>query len=327
MNRIEISAAFLALSLLLVPSAAAIAQEANLALDAAKLYREQAAYPPSSRALGQGEADPVRADRAPSRISLGGPDGAAPALVVWASAISYEAPKPVDLFASLETAGRKVGALVITGDVLDSSGRALGTLQYHDDGMAPDAATGDGIWSARWQGGKLASGTGDTYLVKVLATTEKGEPRQAAAGFLYGKPGAQATGRYRDEIRDGSLIVSAEIEVLVAGRFHAEGTLYGANGLPLGFAKASADLPKGTAWIELPFYGKMFADRQAEGPFRLGSLALSTVGRMPNVLNDLALDVYATRAYTAKSFTTAPYGDAKLLDTATRLERSVAETQ
>ncbi|HXU31482.1 MAG TPA: choice-of-anchor X domain-containing protein [Thermoanaerobaculia bacterium] len=326
MNRIEKAASLVALSLL-VPSAAAIAQEAYLALDAAKLYREQAAYPPSSRALAAGEVDPIRADRAPSRISLGGPDGAAPALVVWNSAISYEAPKAVDLFASLETAGRKVGALVITGDVLDSSGQASGTVQYRDDGIAPDAAAGDGIWSARWQGGKLAPGTGDTYLVKVLATTEKGEPRQAAGGFLYGKPGARATGRYRDEVRDGSLILSAEVEVLAAGRFHAEGTLYGANGEPLGVAQASADLPKGMAWIELPFYGKMLADRKAEGPFRLGSLALSTVGRMPNVLNDLALDVYVTRAYSATAFTNAPYGDAKLLDTAVRLERSVAEKQ
>lgn len=326
MNRIE-KAALLALSSLLLPLAPAAAQEANLALDAARLYREQAAYPPSSRALGLGESDPIRADRTPTRISLGGPDGAAPALVVWASAISYEAPKPVDLFASLETAGRKISALVIAGEVYDSGGKLHGSVQYLDDGAAPDAQAGDGIWSARWTGSKLAPGTGDTYLVKVLATTAKGEPRQAAGGFLYGKPGAQATGRYRDEIRDGSLIVSAEVQVLAAGRFHLEGTLYGASGEPLGFAKASADLALGTAWIELPFYGKMFADRKAAGPFRLGSLALSTVSRMPNVLNDLATDVYATRAYSAQAFTSAPYGDAKLLDAAARLERSAAEKQ
>lgn len=326
MNRIEKVAVLIALSLL-APSASAIAQEANLALDAARLYREQAAFPPSSHALGIGQADPIRADRTPSRISLGGPDGAAPALVVWTSAISFEAPKPVDLFASLETAGRKVPALAITGEVLDSSGRAVGSVQYRDDGAAPDAQAGDGIWSARWLGRRLAPGTGDSYLVKVLATTEKGEPRQAAGGFLYGNPGARATGRYRDEIRDGSLIVSAEVEVLAAGRFHAEGTLYGASGEPIGFAKASADLPKGTAWIELPFYGKMFADRKAAGPYRLGSLALSTVGRMPNVLNDLAVDVHTTRAYPAEAFTGAPYNDAKLLDTAARLERSAAEKQ
>lgn len=326
MNRIE-KAALLVLSSLLLPLAPAAAQEANLALDAARLYREQAAYPPSSQVLGLGESDPIRADRTPTRISLGGPDGVAPALVVWASAVSYEAPKPVDLFASLENVGRKVPALVVTGDIFDSAGTPLGTVQYRDDGTAPDALAGDGIWSARWQGGKRAPGTGDTYLVKVLATTEKGEPRQAAAGFLYGKPGAQATGRYRDEIRDGSLIVSAEVQVLAAGRFHLEGTLYGAKGEPLGFAKASADLAAGTAWIELPFYGKMFADRKAAGSFRLGSLALSTVGKMPNVLNDLALDVYATRAYPAESFTAAPYGDAKLLDAAARLERTAAEKQ
>ena len=324
MNRIEKAALLAALSALL-PLAPAAAQEANLALDAARLYREQAAYPPSSRALGVGESDPIRADRTPTRISLGGPDGAAPSLVVWTSAVSYEAPRPVDLFASLETAGRKVPALVITGEVLNSNGKLLGTLQYLDDGTAPDAQAGDGIWSARWSGAKLPVGTGDSYLVKVLATTEKGEPRQAAGGFLYGKPGAQPTGRYRDEIRDGSLIVSAEVQVLAAGRFHLEGTLYGASGEPLGFAKASADLPVGTAWIELPFYGKMFADRNAQGPFRLGSLALSTVGRMPNVLNDLALDAYATRAYAPDAFTRAPYGDPKLLDAAARLERSAAE--
>ncbi len=163
--------------------------------------------------------------------------------------------------------------------------------------------------------------------MRVLATTEKGEPHQAAAGFLYGKPGARATGRFSDEVRDGSLIVAAEVEVLAAGRFHAEGTLYSAKGVAIGVAKASVELSPGTAWIELPFYGKMFSDRKAEGPFRLGSLALSTVGRMPNVLNDLALDVHTTRAYAAEAFTSAPYGDAKLIDTAVRLERSVTEAQ
>ena len=83
-------------------------------------------------------------------------------------------------------------------------------------------------------------------------------------------------------LRDGNLVIAAEVEVTERGRFHLAGTLYSMAGEPIGYAQAAAELEPGRQWIELSYYGLMFHDRQAAGPYRLGTLALATTGRMPS---------------------------------------------
>ncbi len=292
-----------------------------LARETAGEDRLRARYPESSRALGEGEVDPLRAERTPTRASLAGPDGAEPSLSVWNSAVAYEAGRPIDLFATLTDRGATAKALAVTGDLVDQSGTVLGRFDYHDDGLAPDALAGDGIWSARLAAPqKFTAGQGASFLVRVLATTAKGEPRQAAGGFLYGRPGAKTTGKVRDTLVAGSLRVEVQLDVAVAGRYHVAGTLYDRGGRAVGVAQAAARLEPGQHWIALDYYGLMFQEKKADGPYRVGTLAVTTAGVMPNVLSDLAFDVHTTRSYRAEQFTSQEFGDPTRLEHARRLE-------
>ncbi len=290
------------------------------ALQAAASYRQAARYPASSHAIEAGHPDPVMDRYTPSRHSLGGPDGAMPRLSVWSGAVAFEAPEPVDLFARLEGPGKQ--AVAITGEVQDAAGRTIGEVTYLDDGVEPDAHAHDGVFSARFtlpegQTPKLAQ----AYLVQVHATLDDGDFRTVAAGFLYTSPWARLTGEFRDGVKGGNLIVSAQVEVERAGRFHLEGTLHTMSGAPVGWAQAAVELEPGIHWVDLSFYGLMFHDRRVSGRLRLGAVALTTTGAMPNGLSRPMTDAYVTRPFKLQQMTSSSFGRQDLLRAADQLEK------
>lgn len=294
---------------------------ARFARETAKEYRALGRYPESSRVLEKGAADPVKAKRLATRQSMKGPDGALPALAVWVSAVGYQHPEPVDLFAELETEGEKVAVQEISGEISNAAGDLIAGFAYRDDGKGVDRKAGDGIFSARVQ---LPEGTepdfAESFQVTAQARLGDGDLRGAVGGFVYGKPAAKLTGRYRDELRDGNLVIAAEVVVTETGRFHLAGTVHTLAGEPIGTAQAAAELEPGRHWIDLSFYGLMFHDRQVAGPYRLGSLALATTTRMPNALNDLVENVHVTRAYNLEKMNRKAFGEPGLLEAAERLE-------
>jgi hypothetical protein len=304
-------------------SGSLVAQEAGqLARETAKEYLEQARYPESSRALKRGEGDPIRAKRQVNRVSRRGPDSAEPILSVWAAKVSFEKGQPVDLFATLETQGKAltgVGVAMVTGEIVDESGAILTEVAYRDDGH--------GVWSARLSPEGLGGVPAASYMVRVRARLANGDLREASGGFLYSDPAAHLTGRYRDFVRGGDLVITAEVEVTEAGRFHLAGTLYTKSGEPLGTAQAAAQLEPGRRWIELPFYGLMFHDRAAAGPYKLGTLALATTNRMPNALNDLVTDAYVTKSYRLQQMRDVPFERPALIEAAKRLELDADRAQ
>jgi hypothetical protein len=301
-------------------------QAGQLARDTAKEYREAARYPESSYALKKGADDPVRSKRLPTRQTRRGPDNAEPALSVWAAKVSFEKGQPVDLYATLENRGKAVPAAQVTGEIADSYGSILTMVDYRDDGQGPDRKAGDGVYSARLAE-FLDAAPAASYMVRVRVRMTNGDLREAAGGFLVSDPAARLTAHYRDFLRDGSLVIAAEVEVTETGRFHLAGTLYSASGEPVGVAQAAANLEPGRRWIELSYYGLMFHDRQATGPYRLGSLALSTTTRMPNALNDLVENAYTTRPYRLQQMRDVPFERPALLESARRLEKDAERAE
>jgi hypothetical protein len=317
--------ALLALGALPAPASAqtgsppAVDAGSPLAQRAAEDYRREARYPDHSRALEAGRPDPVRAKHTPTRHSLAGPDGAPPRLSVWSEQVSFQAPEPVDLFATLQGPGRHEA--VITGEVEDARGNPVGTVTYLDDGVAPDARAGDGVYSARFElPGEAVPELAEAFLVKVYAGLDDGDSRRVAAGFLYTSPWAELTGRFRDRVVDGDLVVSAQVEVERAGRFHLEGALHTMSGEPVGWAQTALELEPGVHWVDLSFYGLMFRDRGASGPLRLGTVALTTTGAMPNGLGEPLVDAYTTRPVRAERMRAEPFARPDLLQAAERLE-------
>jgi hypothetical protein len=325
MNDYKMKTIGIAMMALVLPGArpaAAQVEAGRLARETAKEYRELARYPESSRALAAGEGDPILEKRRPTRQSRRGADAGDPTLAVWASKVSYEKGQPVDLFASLENQGKAIPASdSITGEIADASGAIVAHVIYRDDGAAPDARANDGVHSARLVlSDDLRPGAAASYMVRVKTRLADGDPLEAAGGFLYSHPAARLTGRFRDRLRDGNLILAAEVEVAEPGRFHLAGTLHTLAGEPLGFAQAAAVLEPGRRWIELSFYGLMFHDRKAAGPYRLGNLALATASGMPNALNDLVRRAYVTRPYRLESMRAVSFERPQLVESAKRLE-------
>jgi hypothetical protein len=297
----------------------AVAQEKGwLARETAREYREQARFPESSRALKSGDVDPVKEKRTATEQTQRGPEGRGPALSVRAESVSFEVGRPIRLYATVEDGI----ALEVSGEIVGAAGELVATFAYVDDGKGIDKKAGDGTWSAHV---KMPEGLqpelAASYMVKVRSRLLDGDIRESVGGFLYSNPAAHLTGRYRDELRDGSLMVSAEVDVTRAGRFHLAATLYSMAGEPVGTAQAAAELEPGRRWIELSFYGLMFHDRQVAGPFRLGTVSLATTGGMPNALNDLVENAHVTRAWKLEEMTSRPFGNQRLLEAAARLEK------
>ncbi len=284
-------------------------------------YRRRARYPHSSQPLAEGE-DPLLRDREVSPITAAGEGGAEPTLTVFPEQVSFQSPEPVRLFAYLSASGERLPAGEITAEVLDQNLQPLASLVYRDDGEEGDATAGDRLYSALFQPGDLL---GDrlsaSFMVRVRATTAGGERRDATTGFLYGSPDAVLSGRFRDSLDGGDLLIGAEVEVRAAGRFHLEASLYAPDGRPLAWAQNAAELSPGRQWISLRYYGLILHEQGIDGPYRLRFAALSTTTRMPNAKNDLLESSFLTQPYAAADFTSTPFDDPGLLDAARRVER------
>lgn len=303
---------------------AAPAVDGDLGLRAAASYRAAARYPQSSHAVAPGAPDPVRAKRVPAPHARSR-DGLT--LSVWSGEVSYEHPATVELHASLDAGGPghrgRHPQAAISGEVISADGAVVGSVTYRDDGEAPDRRAGDGVYAASFQvPAAQVPDLAASFGVRVAAVTADGTTIGTTGGFLYSNPHARLTGAVRDAVRDGDLVVEVEVEVERPGRFHLAATLAEMNGTPVGWAQTAAELDPGTHWLELSFYGLMFRERGVAGPYRVTSLALSTVSGMPNALNDLAEDVHRTAAYPLARFTDRPFGEPGLLRAAERLERA-----
>lgn len=298
----------------------------DVARRAADEYRRRARYPRWAQPIAPGEADPIARDREVTPVEQRGPGGSEPALVVQPAQASFEAPDPVVLFAHLAVRGVPVAAREIAGTLLTEDLRPIGEVLYRDDGTAGDAVAGDRRWTAVVALPPEATpALSASILVQVRALTAAGEERRAATSFQYARPHARLTGRWRDAAVDGSLVVSAEIEVIEAGRFHLEATLYDAAGAqPVAWAQAAATLPAGLHWLDLGYYGLVLRDRGVDGPYLVRYAALSTTSTMPNAKNRLVVDAHRTGPYRAATFTAEPFDDPELLEAAERLEGTAA---
>lgn len=283
-------------------------------------YRQRARFPRSSQPIVDG-VDPIARDREVTRGKSLGPEGTNPTLVVWPERTGFEAPSPIVLHAYLVHDERKVDPRAIRGEVRTQQGGVLAALDFHDDGTSGDGTANDLVYTAVVTPGReRAPEFKGAQLVEVHAETRGGEERVATTGFLYSVPLAHLTGRYRDELVDGSLVVSAEVAVDAEARFHLEATLADPDAVPFGWAQNAMVLPAGTAWIPLTYWGLVLRQHGANGPYLLLSVALSTTGEMPNQKNDVVSQAHRTAAYEVTQFSERAFDDPDLLDAAARIE-------
>lgn len=297
----------------------AIPKLRGLADRAAEDYRDRARFPPWSRPLPEGR-DPLREDRdvVPAR-SL--PPTLVPGLVIRTAKTGFVRPEPVVVHAVLQYEGQNVAAANLRGEIRDARDELVATLAFRDDGLGADEQAGDLDFAAEASPGQTADAWRGAYLVSVAATTRQGELRAATTGFLYSAPLATATGRFRDSVVEGDLVLDVEIEVQQSSRFHVEATLADTAGAPLAWSQNAGSLEPGRHWFPLTFYGLALRESGRDGPYVVRSLALTTVDGIPNQKSELLRDPHRTRAYEALDFHGDPYEDPSLLEAAEALER------
>src|SRR5262245_54792598 len=224
----------------------------GLARAAAEEYRRRARYPRSSQPL-DADVDPLQRDRQVTPIVQRGPHGEDPTLTVYPGQTGYETPDTVFLYAYLSVRGDRVRARDMRGKIVTENLQPIAEVEYRDDGTGGDAVADDELYTAMFAPGPDAlPALSRSYLVQVTAVTRRDEERLAATSFLYSNPHAQLTGNYSDAAVGGNLQVGVEVNVLAAGRFHVEATLYGGDGTqPVAWAQTAAELPEGRQWMTL----------------------------------------------------------------------------
>lgn len=293
---------------------------------AAARYRRAARFPRTSRPLEDG-LDPIARSRAP-KVDFDDDKHPEPHLLVYPSLTGFESPSEVVIYAEVmevqmasahderrperqRAQQLRTGARSVRGVLQTMDGVVVAPLAFYDDGTHGDAQPEDDLFTATYTPDPdRPNDFRGQYQVVAQAESLKGDTLTASTSFVYSVQIAHLTGRYRDSIVDGNLQVEGEVEVDEPGRFRLEGTLVTtADAKMLGYAYADADLDAGTHWIPLVYYGLIFHDMKAPGPYSLFSVMLSTLGGDVAQESDVVPNAHTTKKYAIDDFGSAPFND------------------
>ena len=312
----------------------------DIAAQSAADYRARARFPEWCVPVAPGQPDPLKAKRHPSPVTLPSEDGST--LAVWGSDIRYEAGETAVFYARLDVVEsrdeddlkvprghlRRRGGWRVLAEVVHPKRGTMTRFVLRDDGVGVDEKRGDGIYTGRFRlplKAAPALGTAENYMVLVKAKGPHGRLLKGISGFLFSNPAARLTGRYRDYVDNGDLVIEAEARVLKAGRFHLSASLHNARGQPLAIAQTAERLAPGTHWMRLRFFGAALRQGGRSGPYWLDSVSLTTTGSFPNALGPMVEDAHVTRPYLTTDFSNRPFVNPDLMEAAERLERLSAE--
>jgi hypothetical protein len=188
--------------------------------------------------------------------------------------------------------------------------RELTKLIYNDAGADGDTA-GDLVQSNRFAPGLFGVPLGTHRIEAELEA--KGTVGSAELAFFYTPASAvpaRFTGEFDERIENGSLVVSAGVDVTRPGSFLIDANLFSAKGEPVARSAFRGDLAKGARTIDLVFLGSLLRAKGAEGTYIVRQLRgfRALPGKSPNreLMPRNAPD-HRTRRYTLEQFTDAPW--------------------
>ncbi|HEX4937983.1 MAG TPA: hypothetical protein VFX11_04875 [Candidatus Kapabacteria bacterium] len=252
-------------------------------------------FPPNNRLFAATELDPVINALTPDERQSGSEDGRT-RLTLRCDKRRYLPGETatIQAFQTDVDSGRKIPAQLNAQLILNEN-RGLGPVKFAD----PD---GDRVYTA------TLSSRGDPPLqqgrYKVRVSTETNITD--AVAFTLTDELARLTGRYRDHIGNGHLVLEAEVQSETQGSYFLRATLY-ADGAGGGlFTQQRMELTPGRQWVALSFHGYLFQQRALDGPYRLQNITLQRIS-FPASTGTLSQPGYRTRAYNHREFSAHPY--------------------
>jgi hypothetical protein len=245
-------------------------------------YKKLTRYPPDSRLLDREQVDLLHPDaRQEGPVRIGERDRRDPSkpqseYMALFTGDRYVVTGEQTLTSTLRVWRGDKGAgepVEITGATVTTASAGgeeeLATLQFTPT-TGPDGVT----YRNTFTPAGTAKATGQ-YDVELSFTAPDGTQAQGRLDFLY-TPAAQSpgrfTGKFREELRSGSLFIGVQVEVKQAGRFRFDANLFDAEDEPVASAHADQELAVGKQWIDLPFFGLIFHDKNVSGKFTLRTL-------------------------------------------------------
>jgi len=293
-------------------------------------YLEYAKYPPASRPITPQRAEHFqynKRDDVPSPVA--GPDGRAALyisvrtdkMMVFgneSARVLVKAVTSADPSASRKMIERLAGAVYAGRG--ENAPRVL-DLTFVDNGRDGDLEANDQEYTAVLTPVNvpaLRNFHGDvSILVDFIADGAAGARKTFLSYYPPSAIAAQLTGKFREEIENGSLVVYAQINVARAGNFTLDANLLDASGQPFCHSRAKEILSPGLQEVRLLFFGKVIRDAGASSPFRMTeifgqalpsgeSAAMETPGFAPFAV-PLFQGEYRTRAYDMAEFSDAEW--------------------
>ena len=266
--------------------------------DLIKNYKEWSKYPPDSRPLLPEHRDVIRHREIPVALQTmpvmqdGKPQDSGYQCLLQPATHSVTEGEKMQLFLACTGKG-SITPLPIKLVEIKTVGRA-GVKKFSpeeilgpfDDGTNGDPNAGDGIHTFSFSPKK--QDWGDIHVTINFAVLDGNRSTELSLStHFFSSPVAPArfTGRFNETYRDGSLFISAELEVMKPGNYTIEANLFG-DEQPIAYAREDAKLDPGLQFVELEFFGKVLHDREIDGPFELKDLRgyLNTDVIQPEIL-------------------------------------------
>jgi len=143
-------------------------------------------------------------------------------------------------------------------------------VPFSDDGSVPDAAAGDGVYSAALapstMGFAAFPGT-----IRTELTLQVGDQQGYVAFDVVYAPNQPATwtGRTREALEDGSLNLYLGATVQQPGRYVITGRVDDANGKPFALVSFNDELGAGAREVKLTVFGRLVRDQKPAFPLTL----------------------------------------------------------
>ena len=294
-------------------------------------YKAVSVYPPWSRPLSEETADKLHWNNTVvSDLPMDDREGAD--LIYHFGGDRWTIPFDEAFVSWIEVLdkGQRIPITVTDAQLMAVEGGRAGALAYHDDGLDGDAVAGDLRYSNRLVPAKYPALTKKAQQVRIEAIIEaKGIKRPISRDFAYAPRKVADIIGAREQLRDGNLILTLDVQVSEKGLYTFEANVFSSDGAPIVFGEKSYPLEPGKRSVDIVMFGRAFAESGVDGPY-----VVQDIRGMRRFIDTDEQNFYftypkplRTQPYKHQQFSFAEWDAPERQDTIANFERLIDETR
>lgn len=206
----------------------------------------------------------------------------------------------------------------------------IAPLTYHDDGQDGDAVAGDHRYSNRVTPTSFPKLAAKAQQVQLEAIVEAGGVRRPMTrDFAYAPRKAAEIIGASESLRDGSLVVTLDVDVHEKGLYTFSANAFASDNTPIVFGDKSYTFEPGKHTADVVLFGRAFVESAKDGPY-----VIRDIRGMRRFIDTDEQNFYFTygksltsRPYTHGQFSSAEWNDPERTDKIAAFERLIDETR